>query len=670
MFESPSTEIAIAGSSSHPSSKGSLRRASTTVLGAVTGIALALWSVRSLVGPSPTMARDLPGHLQRIDFGIAELLAQGMLDGWFPGAMLGYQEYLMYGPGLTWMVALVRLFTLGQLSNESALSVVILVAWIAIPAATAFLGRSLGLGRIGAWCSGVLALAVSSFRGGGIEGAFGTGLIGQHVVVPLVLVALASILRLVAAPNRRHSLLTGSAAFTILVTHPISALILTVLVPVVLLARLVVERPPKLAASAAALGLTVLATCGIAAFWLVPFTVHFDLRGYMTMWSEANLLKDLSLLAAGGKGLEPLMAKLVIGAFVVVGVMAFGNRRSRWTVSLLVMPIASLVVAHTLQAMLGYHHPVGVQLASRGFVYYVILALFPVGHLVELGLARLCHRRSSSLMGQSLALTGVALLTSVSLSAQAANARDFAQPVPGEAMRRAASYLQANVPPMARFLVQGEPGDGKFDVAFAARWLGRESGRNVLNPFVPEIAPAAALASIVYTPILPQNVDGWVERARRLAVTHVVVSQTASISALQTSTAVRATWQGGQLVIFELVERPRWPVGSLLDIPTPVRERHLSTSVLLMNYELGRPVTASLAIGWSPKWSASIDGTPVSLTRGAGDRLEIDLPKGRHDLSVEFSPDQADRVGRITTLVTLFLVLAGLVSFQARRSWA
>lgn len=247
--------------------RGRLSRAFPAAAPCVTSIAVALWSLRHLLRPGAPIAPDVPGHLQRIEFGISQTLSRRTLDGWFPGAMLGYQEYLMYGPGLTWMVAAMRILSVGHLTPDDALKAVTVVAFAAIPAATTYLGRSLGLGRVGAWSSGLLALTASSFRGGGIEGAFGTGLIGQHVAVPLVLLALGSVSRLAAAPTRRRYVLSGCTVAVLLVTHPISALVLAVLAPTVLLAGLVVERPIRPGASACALIAAAAMTVGLAAFW-------------------------------------------------------------------------------------------------------------------------------------------------------------------------------------------------------------------------------------------------------------------------------------------------------------------------------------------------------------------------------------------------------------------
>ena len=62
-------------------------------------------------------------HLIRADFALPHLVAHLRPDGWFPRLVLGQQEFLFNGPGLTWLVGAVRIFTLGTLSTTGALKV-------------------------------------------------------------------------------------------------------------------------------------------------------------------------------------------------------------------------------------------------------------------------------------------------------------------------------------------------------------------------------------------------------------------------------------------------------------------------------------------------------------------------------------------------------------------
>jgi uncharacterized membrane protein len=78
------------------------------VAGPLVGVAVALWLVEPVVAIRPPAGEDVMAHLVRADFGIAELVARGRLDGWFPRFVVGHQTFLFNGPGLTWLMALVR----------------------------------------------------------------------------------------------------------------------------------------------------------------------------------------------------------------------------------------------------------------------------------------------------------------------------------------------------------------------------------------------------------------------------------------------------------------------------------------------------------------------------------------------------------------------------------
>src|SRR6266508_5548578 len=102
-------------------SPGRSARGLALTLGLVVAIALTLWMLVGLWGPAPPSGDDTMAHLVRAEFTIRELLPS--LDGWQPRFGLGYQQFLFYGPGFTWLVALVHWLGLGLLSVAGALMV-------------------------------------------------------------------------------------------------------------------------------------------------------------------------------------------------------------------------------------------------------------------------------------------------------------------------------------------------------------------------------------------------------------------------------------------------------------------------------------------------------------------------------------------------------------------
>jgi hypothetical protein len=93
----------------------------------------------------------------------------------------------MYGPGLAVAVGAVRVLTFGLVSIPGALEIVTVAALVALVPAAAALTRAFGLSVAAGRAGGLLALAVSSTRGGGIQGAFDLGLLPNTLAAPLVL---------------------------------------------------------------------------------------------------------------------------------------------------------------------------------------------------------------------------------------------------------------------------------------------------------------------------------------------------------------------------------------------------------------------------------------------------------------------------------------------------
>src|ERR1700674_902437 len=113
-----------------------------TAAGVVVGVATGLWLTRHAWGSHLIAGGDVTGDLIRADFGIAHLVVHGRLDGWFPRFMEGDQEFLFNGPGVTWAIAILRLLTLGSLSNAGAVKVLAIGSIAAEPLAVAYLARS------------------------------------------------------------------------------------------------------------------------------------------------------------------------------------------------------------------------------------------------------------------------------------------------------------------------------------------------------------------------------------------------------------------------------------------------------------------------------------------------------------------------------------------------
>jgi hypothetical protein len=619
-------------------------------------LVLALWALHRSFGPGLPTGTDITGHLERIQFGLTDLLFAGHLDGWFPRSMVGYEEFLLYGPGITWLVGALQLITFGLLPSVSALKIVIVAAFIAIPPAMAYLSRSLGLNRWASWAAGLLALTVSSDRGGGIEGVFSTGLVSQHVALPVLLIALGAIVRIWNGERGRTRIIAIGTVSFLLITHPPS-LVLLAWLSLVVLAVLGLFEPAARGVRRGVFGLAPVALVvgGLTSWWLVPAIAHRDLTGQVTAFDNPGLGETLRLLFDGDRGYHGEMGRIALVAILAAAIVGLtGWRRPARRVALLyavVGPVA-LIGALQLQTWLGSTSAIGLQLDDRGLVTYALLGLLPVAWLVSQTATTLADHWGA--VGRSLVAAVVVVVGFKTLSPLA---HRVATATPAPAMFTTAAYLHDHVPSGARFVVHDAPGRRyELGVETPARWLGWKADRDELNTFVPEVAPGPNLIRLVGTPLTPATVDAWVEQVRRLAVTHIVTWDDTDRDALETSPSVREVLRSGLIAVFAIIPGPGHPVGSLLNV-TAITDQHVDDSGVSVTYTVTGSSDSEVAIGWSPKWHATVDGHDVRVRRSPTNDLLVSLPAGTHHLVLHFANDSADTLGLVITLATLSLLI-------------
>src|SRR4051794_12691147 len=164
-------------------------------------VVLGLWMTAGVWGSRPQAGDDIEGQLVWNEFAVSRLFAHGRLDGWFPGFMVGYQKFLQYGPGYSWLVATARLLTFGILSTAGAVKVVSVLSVIAVGPAAAFLARSLDLSPLTAGVAAVLALAVDTVFGLGPSGVFGVALLPSQMGAIWMFLALGAAIRVWYRPR-------------------------------------------------------------------------------------------------------------------------------------------------------------------------------------------------------------------------------------------------------------------------------------------------------------------------------------------------------------------------------------------------------------------------------------------------------------------------------------
>ena len=227
---------------------------------------------------------DITADLVRSNYGIAHFVLHGRLDGWFPRFMLGHEEFLFNGPGVTWAVALIRACTFGALSTTGAVKALAIVSIAAEPLAVAYLARSFGLDRLGAGIAGVLALVATVGYGLGLEGLFVNGLLSHQVGAIPFFVSFGAVLRAYDEPTRRRCVIAGVALALLAITHLISMMILVVMLPIALLFRLGASTTRERWRGLRGVFVSGLVALGLGAFWALPFVAHRDLHGPIVTW--------------------------------------------------------------------------------------------------------------------------------------------------------------------------------------------------------------------------------------------------------------------------------------------------------------------------------------------------------------------------------------------------
>ena len=610
--------------------------------GVAVAVAAALVLVRGVVGGRPPAGEDVMAHLVRADFALPHLVAHLRTDGWLPRLVLGQQEFLFNGPGLTWLVGLVRLLTLGTLSTTGALKVVCVVSVAAVPPAVAFLARSYGLSRPAAGLAAVLSLLVSSPYGPGLQGLFRVGLIPNQLGAILFCVALGAVVRTVDGAGRRWPATAAAATAALLVTHLISVLILAVFVALTLAARAATRTLER--RGVARLAGVAIGTAGLAAFWLAPMVAHRDLHGVFTGWDTPPLPDRMGDIVTGRILLPAGFAVLVAAGWVHTLLRGPDRRHALvWVV----VPLAYLPLSAAALHLLG-PGDVTLQLPNRGLGYVGLMAVFAVAAPV----AALAGRFGRAGQAAALALAALAVVAF-------APGRDAPGqlPEPQPQMRAAAGALRELVPPGARFATQRDfPGEiSRTGVIHPETWLARMSGRNSLNGYNLEAVstPDAALE--------PETVEvddptTSADRLARFGVSHLVATDDPVADRLVRSRRFSPVWHVSPITILAVEPRDGAPPpASLIDSPVPLSAFVVDTRPERFGVEVvsDQPAPVTVALAWSPKWHGRLDGRPIALGRTNDGLIRTSLPAGDHRLRLTYRSDLWDGLGLALTALTV-----------------
>ncbi len=668
--------------------------------GVVAAVCVALWLTAGAWGGRPLPGADTMAHMVRAEFAIRELFSSGRTDGWHPGFITGYQEFLFIGPGFTMAVALVHWLSIGLVSIPGAFKVVVIASFAALPLSVAFLARSVGLGRRASAAAAILSLTVNSpFGGVGLGGTFEVGLMTHLFAAPFFFFALGGILRLLrrkgsSEEGTEHRLIAFTAVVlaVLLASHGISVIVLGAMLAVALvilfvrlpglplrreehLAALVrrevraqlgeiglvresesirepppepsppdpPERPDQHALRRVAVAFAV--ATGLAAFVLAPFIGHNDLRGIFTSWGTPPLGERLSQIWRGELLFRPSVAVLVAVGFVYGVVRAVRGRP--YGLFLVVTPFAYLIVAH-LAIRLWPGSVVTPQLTNRALGYVGVLAVLPLAALI----ARVT--RSGGALGD-VALLAIAVGTVVlPLGELRSTVRQNPEPIPE--MREVARQLTALVPDGRRFATQRDfPAEiSRTKIVNPDRWLAWASGRNTLNNFNVESSSSAGPAYEAEH-VMDRSPEALADALSRLGTTHLVTVSDEAATRLASSSRFVQVWRDSPLAIFAVTPKPGQPDPAALitaDAPLAAEVTSAEPERVAIAVQAAQAARATVPIGYSPKWRAHLDGRRTAVERSADGLLQLRVPAGASRLTLEFRRDLWDYGGLLVTVAT------------------
>jgi hypothetical protein len=673
---------------------------------------VALWLVRDGLTAAYPAGGDIPAHVVRTDFAFHQVFANGRLDGWFPGFGSGYRLFAVNGPGLAIVLGVVRILSFDTIDTPRAVAITGALSIAAMPWCVFSLGRALGATRRAAVLQGVGSLFVSFYAGGGPSGLYGTGLIAQSIALPLLVLALATMLR-IAQPSpvpvsspvpssptlRSAGALAGGAALVaaLALLHPISILVLATLAPpiaVVLAASGAVAGSPEARSrrlgnrwrshsmgarararrAAVALGrLLVLGLWGaaLAGFWVIPALRARSLRGSVTAWGVPPFPSRMMDVWRG----ETLLPRSVAVAIVfgwAITLVRVAMRRSSW-VSLAPSAVGMAYLA-TTHLLLGHHHgplEIMVQLPVRALPIVAIFALGPLADATAalIGVLPGPHRVVRP-------LTMVLVMACVPrLVVGILDPRQVAVP-PTPALRDAADALHTLVPPMARHLfVVPEPGVS-LGTDNPIRWIAEASGTNSAHLYLWEATNENSAGILANDFLTHRTAAGALQDLRRFGVTAVVVSSADQADELASVEGFDAIWHEDPITIFAVRPAPGAPEPGQLLQPAgdagSVSVEALERSSDRLRWRVGAsaegpgPVAVIAAVAFDPAWRATIDGRSVPVARSEEGLVRFDVPAGAHEIELRFTGAGIDGGGFALSLLSAGIALLLLARRRLR----
>jgi hypothetical protein len=142
----------------------------------------------------------------------------------------------------------------------------------------------------------------------------------------------------------------------------------------------------------------------------------------------------------------------------------------------------------------------------------------------------------------------------------------------------------------------------------------------------------------------------------RLGTTHLVTVSDEAAVRLAASPRFLLRWRSPPLAIFEITAPAGQPdSGALVSAAVPLTGRavRVEPEHVVITLDAEQETSVVVAIGYSPKWHARLDGRSLPVTKSADGLLELPIPAGPSRLTLRFERDVWDHAGLVITLVTV-----------------
>jgi hypothetical protein len=663
---------------------------------------LAVWMTWGIWQPGIPVGDDTAAHLVRAEYAFDHFFPH-QADGWQTSFGLGYQEFLFLGPVFTLIIGLCKVLSFGTMSTLDAFKLTIVLSFVLLPMAVAFLAWCFGLGKRAAGVAALLTMTVSSvFGGAGLSGVFQSGLVPQQLGSVWLFFALGGVVLVMRRPTLHRVLFTGACVAVLVATHPIATIILGFLATSILIgagiewllsqrthvapalrrwAQQLSDEPEPtdliephtdatspimsfVAQRLLGLGAAALISAALAGFVLFPLALHSDLRGENSAWGDAAISQQLGNMWKGEFLIRPWVALVLLAGFGFVLTLAGLGRRMSLT--LVLTPIIFLVLGRVFINATP-DNAIAIQLTNRSFADVLLIALLPLAAMIAAP-RHTVSRTIATAFGTPLprhplylvadGLVPIMLALAVVILPPHLGRERVGTVKPTAPLANAAGVLRDVVPPNARFATQRDfPREYSLTgMSHPDLWLAATTGHDTLNIFNLE-------SSTVFEPVYETEnltTDTPEQKARvlsRLGITHLLIINNDMAGAIPGSTAFHSIWAEGTMQILEVIPPPGQPApASRLSTTTASATATLTQTDpehVTIDATTSAATDGAIAMAWSSKWHVWVNGQEVPPTPTADHLLAVRLPAGASRIELAYGPDRADAMGRFVTLVSI-----------------